>query len=85
MEAVLLSGSSYGNVLQGSLLTSSEEGYVEEERAVSFDMFNTFVRSREDALKKAFSLFDKGGRQGLAEHDDIGPKLVACAKYGCMA
>lgn len=65
MEAVILSGSSSSSsyapqALQGSLLTPSEEGAVEEERAVSYEMFHTFVRSREEALKKAFSLFDKG-------------------------
>ncbi|MEW5310696.1 MAG: hypothetical protein WDW38_002467 [Sanguina aurantia] len=87
MEAVLLSGSSYGNVLQGSLLTSSEEGFVEEERAVSFDMFNTFVRSREDALKKAFSLFDKDNDGKISVEDldaSLAHVVVLCPKTRCV-
>lgn len=84
MEAVILSGNSSSSyapqrqALQGSLLTPSEEGTVEEERAVSYEMFHTFVRSREEALKKAFSLFDKGERYFISGDGSLvsGERLV---------
>ena len=31
------------------------------EREVSYQAFATFVRSREEALKQAFTMFDTGG------------------------
>lgn len=36
----------------------------EEDTELTFTMFRRFVRSREEALRRAFSLFDQGGKAG---------------------
>lgn len=56
-----------GAVLQGQPAPAAAHGYgagadeAEREREVTFAMFRNFVRSREEGLKRAFTLFDRGG------------------------
>ncbi|GLC41212.1 hypothetical protein PLESTB_001526500 [Pleodorina starrii] len=59
----------------------------EEDAELTFAMFRRFVRSREEALRRAFSLFDQDG-DGRISVDDLDASLarvaVCCPKTRCI-
>ncbi|GLI63975.1 hypothetical protein VaNZ11_007143 [Volvox africanus] len=59
----------------------------DEDAELTFGMFQRFVRSREEALRRAFSLFDQDG-DGRISVDDLDASLarvaVCCPKTRCI-
>ncbi|GIL45857.1 hypothetical protein Vafri_2993 [Volvox africanus] len=59
----------------------------DEDAELTFGMFRRFVRSREEALRRAFSLFDQDG-DGRISVDDLDASLarvaVCCPKTRCI-
>ncbi|EFJ52525.1 mitochondrial substrate carrier [Volvox carteri f. nagariensis] len=66
--------------------TEDAEGE-EEDAELTFAMFRRFVRSREEALRRAFNLFDQDG-DGRISVDDLDASLarvaVCCPKTRCI-